>query len=196
MAVRADRAQLLAAAQRAIADIGPDATMDQIAAEAGVTKPILYRTIGDKAALVDSLSDLLVERIGQAVDAAIVNSTDPELAFAASIRAHLEAVDADRNLYLFVNGTGQRSAPLRARIDRAAAPLVEVFSNSQKLPNTDPSATVWGHAVVGALQTVTLMWLEGEGEPRRAIDDTAADVAALFWPGVSVILGVGNGTTS
>ncbi len=170
--------------------------MDQIAAEAGVTKPILYRTIGDKAALVDSLSDLLVERIGQAVDAAIVNSTDPELAFAASIRAHLEAVDADRNLYLFVNGTGQRSAPLRARIDRAAAPLVEVFSNSQKLPNTDPSATVWGHAVVGALQTVTLMWLEGEGEPRRAIDDTAADVAALFWPGVSVILGVGNGTTS
>lgn len=170
--------------------------MDQIAAEAGVTKPILYRTIGDKAALVDSLSDLLVERIGQAVDAAIVNSTDPELAFAASIRAHLEAVDADRNLYLFVNGTGQRSAPLRARIDRAAAPLVEVFSNAQQLPNTDPSATVWGHAVVGALQTVTLMWLEGEGEPRRAIDDTAADVAALFWPGVSVILGVGNGPTS
>lgn len=41
--------QLLAAAERAIAAIGPDVTMDQIAAEADVTKPILHRTVGDKA---------------------------------------------------------------------------------------------------------------------------------------------------
>nr|MBO2503962.1 TetR family transcriptional regulator [Thermoanaerobacterales bacterium] len=36
------RAELLDAAERAIRRTGPKASMDEIAAEAGITKPILY----------------------------------------------------------------------------------------------------------------------------------------------------------
>ena len=52
------RRQLLAAADRVIRRRGPDASMDEIAAEAGVAKPILYRHFGNK----DGLYAALVER--------------------------------------------------------------------------------------------------------------------------------------
>ena len=42
----AGREQLLDAAERAVRSAGPQVTMEAIAAEANVTKPILYRGVG------------------------------------------------------------------------------------------------------------------------------------------------------
>lgn len=42
------RRELLEAAERIVLRDGPDASMNAIAAEAGITKPILYRHFGDK----------------------------------------------------------------------------------------------------------------------------------------------------
>src|SRR6266508_3048551 len=41
------REELLDAAERAIRRIGPQASMEELAAEAGITKPILYSHFGD-----------------------------------------------------------------------------------------------------------------------------------------------------
>lgn len=186
-----DRSQLLASAERAIEACGPDATMDQIAAEAQVTKPILYRTIGDKAALVDALSDVLVDRIGHAIDGSVVASDEPRAAFTASIRAYLAAVDADRGLYLFVNASGQRTGPLRSRIDRSAEQMIEMFTAARGSIGSSTAARTWSHSIVGALQTVTLMWIDEESnddDEERSVDDLAGDVTALLWPGVMKIL--------
>ena len=54
---QAQREALLQAAQRAIHRIGPHASMDEIAAEAGITKPILYRHFGDRRGLAVALRD-------------------------------------------------------------------------------------------------------------------------------------------
>lgn len=186
----ADRTQLIAAAERAISLLGPDVTMDQIAAEAEVTKPILYRTIGDKAAVVDALSEVLVERIGLAVSTSATPGMSRREAFTASVKANLTAVDADRNLYLFVSETDQQSGPTRRRIDRSARQLVELFENEQALGSSSAPLT-WAHSIVGALQTVALMWIDPDGDDRdrRTIDDIAADITELFWPGFAAILG-------
>ena len=63
----ASREQLLDAAERVIAEQGPDATMEEIAAAATVTKPILYRAVGDRAALVNALSEAMIDRISTAI---------------------------------------------------------------------------------------------------------------------------------
>src|SRR5437763_847242 len=55
----ARRAQLLDAAERVVEHRGSDASMAQIAAEAGITKPILYRHFGDKADLYRALAERL-----------------------------------------------------------------------------------------------------------------------------------------
>ena len=51
------RRRLLQAAQRAIHRDGPQVSMDDIAAEAGITKPIVYRHFGDRRGLAVALRD-------------------------------------------------------------------------------------------------------------------------------------------
>jgi len=171
--------------------------MDQIAAEAEVTKPILYRTVGDKAAVVDVLSDLLVDRIGRAIVASVEPVGDPRENFTASVRAYLMAVDADCNLYVFVNSAGHQPGSLRSRIDRSARQLIEMLGGEpvgdRSSKSSAMSSTTWAHSIIGALQTVTLMWIDVERDTdhhdARTVDDIAADITDLLWPGVAGIVG-------
>ncbi len=193
----ADRAQLLAAAERAITAIGADVTMDQIAAEAQVTKPILYRTIGDRDSVIDALSDVLVDRILVAIAATQSVDQAPRAVFAAAVRAYLASVARHRDLYLFVHAAGQRTGPLRRRIDRSSAALIELLSASGAGIGSATSPVTWSHSIIGALQIVTLMWIEsedtGSGGPHRTLDGITDDVTHLLWPGVESILGAGGG---
>ncbi|HEU4481075.1 MAG TPA: helix-turn-helix domain-containing protein, partial [Actinomycetota bacterium] len=50
------RIELLEAADRALRREGPLVSMNAIAAEAGVTKPILYRHFGDKGGLYQAIA--------------------------------------------------------------------------------------------------------------------------------------------
>jgi len=50
------RRELLEAADRVVLRDGPQASMNAIAAEAGITKPILYRHFGDKNGLYAALA--------------------------------------------------------------------------------------------------------------------------------------------
>jgi AcrR family transcriptional regulator len=183
--VLADRDQLLAAATRLINARGPDVTLDEIAAEATVTKPILYRTIGDKDALVTALSESLVDRINTAVADASGRSRDPRGEFEGALRSYFGAVDADRNLFLFVNAGGQGAEQLRRLVDRSAAQMIEVFGTARKAAGLDPSpARTWSYAIIGAFQTITIMWLRDE---YCSLDDIADHLTQLFWPGVANI---------
>ena len=184
--VVADRTQLLEAAAEVIRAQGQDATMDDIAAGASVTKPILYRTIGDRAALVEALSESLIDQIDRSVNTASVSVTDPVASFEAAIRGYLMAVDADRNLFLFVNSASPGTEPYRRLVDRSAASMVTVFSTARANIGLDPDgATTWAWAIVGALQMVTTMWLCDDD---RDLDALVRDVSQLLWSGLGPTL--------
>ena len=184
--VVADRTQLLEAAADVIRAQGQDATMDDIAAGASVTKPILYRTIGDRAALVEALSESLIDQIDRSVNTASVSVTDPVASFEAAIRGYLMAVDADRNLFLFVNSASPGTEPYRRLVDRSAASMVTVFSTARANIGLDPDgATTWAWAIVGALQMVTTMWLRDDD---RDLDALVRDVSQLLWSGLGPTL--------
>ena len=185
--VVADREQLLAAAAEVIRAQGPDATMDDIAAGASVTKPILYRTIGDKAALVSALADSLVDELNSAVRLAGRASPDPRASFEAAIRAYVAAVDADRNLYLFVNSSAPGTDEFRRLVDRSSAAMISGFSSARSRAGLDPEAApAWAWAIVGALQIVATMWLRDDG---RELDAIVHDVSELLWSGLGPTLG-------
>lgn len=196
----ANRAQLLKAAEQAIDSLGPEVTMDQIAAQAHVTKPILYRRIGDRDAVIDALSDLLVDRIVGAVAASGDSSAAPRDVFTAAMRAYLTAVGKHRNLYLFVNAAGQRTGPLRRRIDRSSDTIMQLFATASEGPGATTSPLTWSHSIVGALQTVTLMWIDAgdtsNDQRDRTVESIAVDLTQLLWPGVEAILAAGRGVAS
>lgn len=178
----ADRDQLLAAARRAIAANGPEVTLDDIAAEADVSKPILYRTIGDKDALVNALSESLVDRINEAVATATAIVADGPSGFEAAVRACLQTIEAERNLFLFVNG-GAGTDSFRGLVDRSAHDMVELFTATRSHAGLDPvPARTWAYAVVGAIQVVATMWLRDEFDD---LDRVARDLARLMWFGLS-----------
>lgn len=174
--VLADRAQLLAAAERVIRADGPDLTMAELAAAATVSKPILYRSVGDRDALVLALSEALVDRISTAVNLATAATTTPEAEFRAALHGYLSAVAVDRNLFLFVNAGGQHTEQLRRLVDRSAAQMIEQFSIVDA-----SAATTWAHAIVGALQISTMMWLRDE---YCDIGTLAEHLTRLLWPGI------------
>src|ERR1700759_5583051 len=49
------RAEFVDAAMRVLAEVGPEFGIEQVAVEAGVTKPVLYRHFSDKADLVEAM---------------------------------------------------------------------------------------------------------------------------------------------
>ncbi len=184
--VVADRTQLLDAAAEVIRTQGPDATMDDIAAGASVTKPILYRTIGDKAALVSALAESLVDDLNRAVSDASRAARDPRAAFEAAIRAYIVAVDADRNLYLFVNSSAPGTEEFRRLVDRSSAAMISGFRTSRSRAGLDPDgAAAWAWAIVGALQIVATMWLRDDG---RRLDELTHDLSELLWSGLGATL--------
>ncbi len=192
--VVASKDQLLVAAIEVIRANGPEVTMDDIAAAADVTKPVLYRTIGDKNALVGALSERLVDAMSSAVDRAIstVPPNDSETdhgraVFQAALRGSLEVIDEDRSLFVFVNAGGPGTESFRSLVDRSSAQMVERFTVLRESAGLDAApARTWAYAMVGAIQVVAMMWLRDEYDD---LDAVAAQLAALMWPGVS---GVGS----
>ena len=180
--VLATREQLLDAAERMISEHGPGATMEQIAAAATVTKPILYRTVGDRAALVNALSEAMIDRIAAAIGNALTGHIQPREQFEAAVRGYLGAIDADRNLFLFVNTGRQETNELRRLVDRSATLMIELFSAAPGL-QTPTMVRTWAYSILGAFQVVTVMWLGSDYSDR---DTIAADLTTLLWTGIEL----------
>jgi len=91
----ARRKEFVEAALRALDTHGPDLGMEDVAAEAGVTKPVLYRHFDDKADLYVALgqrgTEILFERLIPAINA--------ELAPVPRIRMALDAFFTDWMTY-------------------------------------------------------------------------------------------------
>lgn len=174
-----DRDQLLEAATALIRQRGPAVTMADIAAAATVTKPILYRTIGDREALTNALSETLIDRVNAAVNVRLRTGNDPRDDFHGAVSGYLAAIAADRNLFLFVNGGNHDTEVVQRLVERSAQQLIDLFTAAG---HDDAASHTWSHAIVGAFQIVALMWIR---DAYCDLDTLADNLTDLLWPGVS-----------
>src|SRR3954470_5622970 len=93
------RAQLLEAADRVVRRNGSAASMNVIAAEAGITKPILYRHFGDKGGLYRALADRHSERLLTRLRAALATRGGLRARTRAAVDAYLAAVEEQPQVY-------------------------------------------------------------------------------------------------
>jgi AcrR family transcriptional regulator len=185
--VIADREVLLAAAERVIREQGPGVSLDAIAAAAGVTKPTLYRGVGDRDALVRALAERLATRTAEELARTVAHAATPRDALRRLVRGYLEHAGADRHVYLFVTAGGVAEDRVRQSLllaDRAAAQFTHAIASFRNSANADPAvATVWSYSLVGALHFVTLWWLRDQPED---LETTSAHLADLLWGGLRV----------
>jgi len=185
--VIADRNRLLAAAEKLITQHGPEVSLQAIATEAGVTKPTLYRELGDKNALVVALAERLSARMAQSVTALVATATTPRDGLSRLAGGYLDLAARERNIYLFVTG-GSTSEDRVLQALRLADGAVDQFrapiAGYRRARGADETvATVWSYGLLGALHFVTLWWLRDQAVDRELVTE---QITALLWSGMSL----------
>ncbi|MGW3248668.1 TetR family transcriptional regulator [Streptomyces sp. NPDC001070] len=184
------RRELLEAADRVVLRDGPEASMNAIAAEAGITKPILYRHFGDKSGLYRALAkrhtDALLANLRAALDAPNERRDRVE----ATLHAYLSAIEARPQVYRFLMhpaenapdaadrgfDIGRHSAPVLRRMGEE---LADVIAERLDLgPDGQVAARVWGHGIVGMMYAAGDWWL---GERPASRDVLVRHLADLLW---------------
>ncbi len=95
------RRELLEAADRVVLRDGPGASMNAIAAEAGITKPILYRHFGDKGGLYAALAKRHTDALLGALRAAL-DARGARERVEATLDTYLAAIEAHPQVYRFL----------------------------------------------------------------------------------------------
>src|ERR687895_267285 len=78
------RDELLDVADRVVQARGTNVSMDELASEAGITKPVLYRHFGDKDGLYEALTRRYIDELASALRPAVA-ADDPRSRLAATI---------------------------------------------------------------------------------------------------------------
>ncbi|MFI2300478.1 TetR family transcriptional regulator [Actinacidiphila glaucinigra] len=183
------RRELLEAADRVVLRDGPEASMNAIAAEAGITKPILYRHFGDKSGLYRALAkrhtDALLANLRAALDAPNERRDRVE----ATLDAYLSAIEARPQVYRFLMHPAENAADSDRGFDigRHSAPVLRRMGEelagfiAERLdlgPEGRVAARVWGHGIVGMMHAAGDWWL---GERPVARDVLVRHLADLLW---------------
>jgi AcrR family transcriptional regulator len=161
------RQQLLEVARDVFAQRGFYATsMDEVAAAAGVTKPVLYQHFPSKRALyIELLQETgaqLLRELSQATTRATSGRERVEEGFAAYFRFVVQ----NRSSFRLLFGASMRSDPEFARIVEATiAAAVDEVSTLIDIPASSEQRTVLANALVGM----------AEGVSRRAVHDPDAE---------------------
>ena len=178
---------LLAAAEKLIRAKGPNVSLQAIAAQAGVTKPSLYRGVGDRDALVNALAERLAARMSQSVTRLVAQASAPREGLRNLVAGYLELATRERHLYLFVTAGDAREDRVQQSLllaDGAAAQFAEPIAAYRAARGADGGvATVWSYGLLGALHFVTLWWLRDQASD---IDRVIDQVADLLWSGLSL----------
>jgi AcrR family transcriptional regulator len=181
------RRALLDAADRIIRREGPDVSMASIAAEAGITKPILYRHFGDKSGLYQALAERHTRLLMDSVRTAFRRPGEIRDRARAAIDTYLAAIAANRHLYGFLvhragaEDTATHSA-MSTLIRGLGGELAEILLEEGRL--RDPvRGHIWGHATVGMVQAAGEWWLDHSTVPR---DVVVEDIVDLLLDGFAV----------
>ena len=113
----ARREELLDAAIRCIRKAGPGVSMERIAAEAGVTKPILYRHFRDRADLQDAIATRFTDAIGKELRGVMRRTGKPRLVLESAIDSYVRLVERDTDIYRFLVHRGRPSVAVEGAIE-------------------------------------------------------------------------------
>ncbi len=186
----ARRAEFVDAALRVLETQGPDLPMDAVAAEAGVTKPVLYRYFSDKAALVQALGErgtqLLFDRLLPAI-----NSDGPALARTRdAVGAYFAVIDENPNLYWLLARRTPETVdgvdPVQHDKEFIAGQLTVVIGDYLRVLGLDSGAAEpWAYGVTGLVQSAGEWWLQRRSMSRVHVVDY---VTQLVWAALSGVL--------
>ena len=185
------REALLDAAIDAIRDLGPKATMEQLANAGGVTKPILYRHFGDRDGLIGAIASRFSAELLMSVSTPLLATTDPRVVLEDTVTAYVGFLEREPSLYAFLvqqpNVQSEHRTPVGPLVDSIAPQIARVTAEQLELAGQDPaSALPWAYGIVGLVHQATNWWLRDGTMPR---DEFISHLTRLLWGGLSHSVG-------
>lgn len=165
---RAEREPLmLRAAGEAFATHGfHGASMDEIAAAAGITKPMLYRYFGSKEGLYAAYLQMTGRELVDMVRAPDSLGESPQVRLRAGLRAFLTYVKEHRAGWTVLHG--ETTTPTDARVAREVA---ELRGRIIGLLTTLFGDEAFAHAFTGAAESLATWWVN---QPDPSVEDGTA----------------------
>ncbi len=185
------RREFVDAALRVLEALGPDLPMEAVAAEAGVTKPVLYRYFQDKSALVDALaergSEILLDRLIPAIRAGC-----PALSRVRdAVGAYFAVIDEHPNLYWLLarearSDTASGPDSIQQNKEFIATALTAVLGDYLRAYELDSGgAEPWAYGMTGLVQSTGEWWLQRRSMSRATVVEY---VTQVLWAAIAGML--------
>jgi AcrR family transcriptional regulator len=187
------REEFVEATIRAVGRHGPDVGMDEIAAEAGVTKPVLYRHFTDKADLYYAVGMRATDMLMAKIVPALADDAPIYERIRRAVDCYVGFLDEYRELYRFLVLRPDPAKQDLVRRDKLkiAEVLAELLGAYLKLFRMNPViAGPSGYGIVGLVQTAGEWWLDHPDEMTR--DQLTDHLTMLIWHGIDGVLRSGG----
>ncbi len=173
----ARREELLDAADRIVHRDGPAASMAAIAAEAGISKPILYRHFGDKSGLYAALAERYTTRLLGDLQAALGTGSTRRGRVERTIEAYLSAIEEQPQVYRFLVHSDE-AAPAQSQVRTFTRRLSALLADgiAAEIDASPARAAAWAHGIVGMVQAAGDWWLETGGATRAELVQELTDL--------------------
>lgn len=195
------RQQLVEAALKAIRKHGAGVGMDEIAAQAGTSKTVLYRHLGDKAGLYGAVVTAVDDTILADLRAAQERGGDVVTRITAMVHSYLSMVERDPDIYRFVmtrpleTTEGDTQDPVRQITSRVSEQLTDALHAhlvaEGRADDADLLAPAWGTGIVGLVRAAADHWLTAASAPDLtslhtdlSVDDVTHAVMELIRPAI------------
>jgi AcrR family transcriptional regulator len=178
------RSEFVEAALRAIAELGPDASTEDIATAAGVARTQLYKHFDDATDLRSAIAARAAELLGADLRFWELRGSPAQM-IRAAVDTHMGWLAEHRHLYQYLS----RHSPTSSGIDRGstvdvrtaiARHLTGLFAAYLEMLSLDPAtAEPLAYGLVGLVDSATAHWLDHPGAVTQ--DELAARLARWTW---------------
>jgi AcrR family transcriptional regulator len=180
------RTQLLDVGRTLFAEKGFDATsIEELAARAGVTKPVVYEHFGGKEGLYAVVVDREMERLLDGVTGALSGGSARELLeqAATAFLVYIEEQPDGFRILVRDSPVASTSGTFASLISDIASQVEHVLGREFKARGLDAKlASLYSQALVGMVALTGQWWLDAR-KPKR--DEVAAHLVNLAWNGLS-----------
>ncbi len=180
------RKALIDATVRAVRRHGAGVGMDQIAAEAGTSKPVVYRYFTDKADLYLAVGQRVGQGLVDRIKAAIDGQPDGRSMLAAGVDAYLHMIEEEPELYRFVVHHTLLDRPVERDLVTDYSSMLGSYISRRlgdlmrEVGLDSGAAEPWGFGLVGLVRSAGEWWLERQSMSRQALADY---LTSLVWSG-------------
>lgn len=179
----ARRTRLLDAAERAIRRVGAAASMNEIAAEAGITKPVLYQEFSSKAGLSNALGERYLTDLGTTLERLFAEAPDAAAAVRAGVGVFVKFAAREPELFRFLLDGGEAEIDDSPMTEWLVALIVRFLHGPTVGLDDVERARTWAIAVMAMLiGTVPWALTHQAARPHEMLAD---DLTALLVDGIA-----------